>query len=110
MTKRTTAPSRSGELIKESPSQRALTRTNFILMGAAALTIVIGFLLMTGAPATDEAFNPDIFSTRRIVVGPTIAFLGFIFMGVAIMWEPLKKRSRARRDADAADETTHTQA
>ncbi|MDE5724256.1 MAG: DUF3098 domain-containing protein, partial [Paramuribaculum sp.] len=33
-------------------------------------------------------FNPDIFSTRRIVVGPTMAFLGFIFMGVGSMWRP----------------------
>ncbi|WP_300933729.1 DUF3098 domain-containing protein [uncultured Duncaniella sp.] len=31
------------------------------------------------------------FSTRRIVVGPTIAFLGFIFMGVGIMFSRNKK-------------------
>lgn len=73
-------------LDKESSVEMPLTRFNFILMAIAGAVIVLGFLLMTGAPSTAEAFNPDIFSTRRIVVGPTIAFLGFIFMGFAIMW------------------------
>lgn len=42
---------------------------------------------MLGAPNGEEAFNPDIFSTRRIVVGPTIAFLGFLFMAFAIIYK-----------------------
>lgn len=67
-----------------------LKRINFILMAIAGLVIVVGFLLMTGSPSSTTEFNPDIFSTRRIVVGPTLAFLGFIFMGIAIMW-PFKK-------------------
>lgn len=77
----------------ESQSQLPLQRINFILMGIAAVMIVAGFLLMTGAPATAEEFNPDIFSTRRIVVGPTIAFLGFVFMGVAIAWNSKSKKT-----------------
>ena len=67
-----------------------LTRTNFILMAIAGLMIVLGFLLMLGSGDTREAFNPDIFSTRRIVIGPAICFLGYLFMGVAIMWKPNK--------------------
>lgn len=78
-------------ILRETQSQLPLKRINFILMGIAAVMIVAGFLLMTGAPATAEEFNPDIFSTRRIVVGPTIAFLGFVFMGVAIMWNDRRK-------------------
>lgn len=77
----------------EPQSQLPLQRINFILMGIAAAMIVAGFLLMTGAPATAEEFNPDIFSTRRIVVGPTIAFLGFVFMGVAIAWNSKSKKT-----------------
>ena len=49
------------------------------------LMIIIGFILMIGEPST-ETFNPDIFSTRRIIVGPTIAFLGFVLMAWAIMF------------------------
>lgn len=69
-----------------------LKRINFILMAAAGIVIVLGFLLMTGSPSTSTEFNPEIFSARRIVVGPTIAFLGFIFMGAAIMWPSKEKK------------------
>lgn len=79
------------QLDKESYVKLPLVKINFILMAIAGAMIVIGFLLMTGASSTAEEFNPDIFSTRRIVVGPTIAFLGFIFMGVGIMWNPRRK-------------------
>lgn len=43
---------------------------------------------MLGGSTTPDEFNPDIFSTRRIVIGPTIAFLGFLFMGAAIVYRP----------------------
>lgn len=78
----------AGALERESYVRLPLVKINFILMAVAAAVIVTGFLLMTGAPSTETEFNPDIFSTRRIVVGPTMAFLGFIFMGVGIMWRP----------------------
>ena len=74
-------------LEREPQTQMPLGRINFILMAAAAALIIGGFLLMTGAPSTADTFNPDIFSTRRIVVGPTIAFLGFVAMGVAIIYK-----------------------
>ncbi len=81
----------SDELIAKEPRNRfALTKINFILMLAAGLIILIGFLLMLGGSTTTEAFNPDIFSIRRIVIGPTMAFLGFIFMGAAIIYRPRK--------------------
>ncbi|WP_369809584.1 DUF3098 domain-containing protein [uncultured Duncaniella sp.] len=79
-------------LEKESESEMPLLRPNFILMAVAGVMIVLGFLLMAGGSSDWGAFNPDIFSTRRIVVGPTIAFLGFIFMGVGIMYSPRKKK------------------
>lgn len=75
------------ELELEKKVEFPLTKLNFILMGVAGLLIIVGFLLMTGSPSTAENFNPDIFSTRRVVVGPTIAFIGFLFMGFAIMWK-----------------------
>lgn len=69
-------------------SKKPLGPNNFRLMAVAGLMIVVGFLLMLGAPTTTEAFNPDIFSTRRIIIGPTIAFLGFVLMAVAIIIRP----------------------
>lgn len=73
-----------------------LQRGNFIGMAIAGAMIVLGFLLMLGGSSTAEAFNPDIFSTRRIVVGPIIAFLGFVLMAVAIIIDP-EKLSRNRK-------------
>ena len=40
---------------------------------------------MLGPGTTPEAYNPDIFSFRRIVLAPGIAFAGFVFMVYAIM-------------------------
>lgn len=62
------------------------------MMTVAGVMIALGFVLMLGAPSGDT-FNPDIFSTRRIVVGPTISFLGYIFMGLAIMLRPRCKKA-----------------
>ena len=75
----------------ESDSQKPLGRRNFIAMVAAGALIVLGFILMLGAPSTETEFNPDIFSTRRIVVGPALAFIGFVAMAIAIIIKPVKK-------------------
>lgn len=69
----------------------ALGKLNFICMACAGAMIIIGFLLMLGPSSTPDSFEPDIFSTRRIVVGPLIAFLGFVAMAVAIIVVPRKK-------------------
>ncbi len=70
-----------------------LHKVNLILMAIAGAMIVLGFLLMTGDSSSMESFNPDIFSTRRIVIGPTIAFLGFIFMGFGIIYRSKKENN-----------------
>ena len=64
-----------------------LTRINFVLMAICGAMILIGFLLMLGSSNQLEEFNADIFSTRRIIVGPTIAFLGFVGMAFAIIFK-----------------------
>ncbi len=79
------------ELITEERKNYPLTRSNFIMMAIAGAAIVIGFLLMLGSKTTAAGFEPDIFSTRRIVVGPALAFLGFAFMGFAIIYRSHKQ-------------------
>ncbi|MDE5851100.1 MAG: DUF3098 domain-containing protein [Muribaculaceae bacterium] len=60
-------------------------------MACCLALIVIGFLLMAGPGSSVEGgFNPDIFSTRRIVVGPAVTFLGFLLMAFAILITPKK--------------------
>ncbi len=91
------------EIDSESYSQMPLVKINFLLMGIAALMIIVGFILISGgAPADADTFNPEVFSTRRIVVGPTITFLGFIFMGVGIMW-PCRRNKKGAPDSDTSD-------
>lgn len=79
-------------LIKESPEEMPLVRKNFIMMIIAGVMIVFGFALMAGGATDWDTFNEDIFSARRIVVGPTIAFLGFVFMGFGIMYSPRNEK------------------
>jgi membrane-bound ClpP family serine protease len=81
-------------LQKEKASERPFTKTNFVMMGCCVALIIIGFLLMSGGGSSDpNVFNPDVFSTRRIVVGPTLAFLGFLFMAFAIIWTPRRHKT-----------------
>lgn len=68
-----------------------LPKINAIAIAVSVVIIILGFALMVGAPSGATEFNPDIFSTRRITVGPMIAFFGFILMIVAILYKPRKK-------------------
>ncbi len=77
-----------------------LKKINFIIMAVAVVMIVVGFALMAGGATDDGSFNPEIFSTRRIVVGPTIAFLGFVVMGAGIMWPSRKSTPAAPADSE----------
>lgn len=65
----------------------AFGKTNFILIGVGIAIIIIGLLLMTGPNCTTEAFEPDIFSVRRIKVAPIVTLLGFVFIIAAIMFK-----------------------
>ncbi|GAK35926.1 MAG: DUF3098 domain-containing protein [Bacteroides graminisolvens] len=66
----------------------AFDKTNFILLAVGMVVVILGFLLMTGPSSTESAFEPDIFSVRRIKVAPVVCFLGFIFMIYAVLRKP----------------------
>lgn len=74
----------------ENNKRLTLSKINLLLIALGFIIIVIGFFLMTGSTTVVE-FNPDIFSTRRITVGPMISFFGFIFVIFAILYKPKKK-------------------
>ena len=69
----------------------AFGKTNYILLLAGVAIIIIGFVLMSGPGSTEVAFEPDIFSVRRIKVAPTICFFGFLFVIYAILHKNNKK-------------------
>ena len=62
-----------------------LGKINFIIMGIAALMIIVGFALTSGEPSTPDHFNPDVFSDTRVVYGPNICFFGYLLMIVGIV-------------------------
>ena len=70
---------------------KILPKLNLILIGISFLIIVLGFALMAGAPSGATEYNPDIFSFRRITVGPMISLAGFVMMIVAILWRKKDK-------------------
>jgi len=67
-----------------------LPKLNLILIAVSVVIIVLGFCLMAGEPS-GEVYNPDIFSFRRITVGPMISLFGFVTMIIAILYRPKKK-------------------
>ena len=68
-----------------------LGKINFIIMGIAALMIIVGFMLTWGEPSTPDHFNPDVFSDRRVVYGPNLCFLGYVLVIVGIIFANRKK-------------------
>jgi hypothetical protein len=64
---------------------------NAILIAISLVIVVVGFALMVGEPSGAAEFNPDIFSFRRITIGPMVALFGFVMMIVAILYKPRKK-------------------
>ena len=66
----------------------AFDKMNYILLAIGMAVGIVGFILMSGSGSSEEAFNPDIFSVRRIKVAPVVCFLGFAFVVYGIMHKP----------------------
>ncbi|MDR1809755.1 MAG: DUF3098 domain-containing protein [Prevotella sp.] len=72
----------------------AFGKKNYLICAVSVLIVIIGFLLMTGSATTIEGgFQPDIFSTRRIVVAPMVCFFGFLLMIVGILYQNKTKET-----------------
>ena len=69
----------------------AFDKMNFILLGVGMAVVIVGFLLMAGSASTDTAYEPDIFSARRIKVAPVVCLLGFVSMIYAVIRKPKEK-------------------
>lgn len=69
----------------------ALGGKHLLWIAIGFILVLVGFILMMGEPSTLEAYNADIFSTRRIVIAPTVAFIGFGVVVYGILRKPGKK-------------------
>lgn len=102
--KKQAAPAKASEP-KKTLSIFPLDKINFVMIGVCLLLIVLGFLLMAGSSNTGDTFNNDIFSTRRTVIGPLVALLGFVLMVPAIMYKP-KGEKKTEEKPEESEETT----
>lgn len=76
---------------KTEQKDKPFSPLNLWLMAGCFILILLGYLFMSGGGSTEETgFNPEIFSTRRIIVGPLLSFLGFLLMAFAIICPPYK--------------------
>jgi hypothetical protein len=69
--------------------KQTLPKLNLILIALSFAIIIVGFVLMVGEPS-GEVYNPDIFSFRRITLGPMISLFGFASMVFAILFRTKK--------------------
>ncbi|MBO5156181.1 MAG: DUF3098 domain-containing protein [Prevotella sp.] len=80
----------------------AFDKVNYILLAVGMAIVVLGFILMSGGSSTETAYNPDIFSVRRIKVAPVVCLFGFLSMIYAVMRKP--KDSVIGNDGEQAAE------
>ena len=66
----------------------AFDKVNYILLAVGMAIVIIGFLLMSGSGSSETAYDPDIFSARRIKVAPVVCLIGFVSMIYAVVRRP----------------------
>ena len=77
---------------EESKLNLRLGKKNLVAISISVVIIILGYILMMAGPvSTDGNFEPDIFSTRRLVVGPMIVFFGYLSVIIAILYKKNKK-------------------
>ena len=70
-------------------------KANYVLLAIGMVVVIIGFLLMSGSGSTETAYDPDIFSARRIKVAPVVCLVGFVSMIYAVIYRPKNKENKS---------------
>lgn len=79
----------------ENKEGLALPKGNLKLIAVGLVIIIIGFLCMIGGGSEDGvSFNPEVYSSRIITVGPLISVFGFFFVIYAILRNPKAKAEK----------------
>lgn len=64
---------------------KTLSNNSNLIIIVACVLIVAGYILMSGSGSTEQSFNPDIFSVRRIVIAPTLCLTGYLLIIIGIL-------------------------
>ncbi len=64
-------------------------RTNYSMLIAGLLILILGFLLMVGGNSNNpDVFSDAIFGFRRLTLAPILILLGYLIEMFAIMYRP----------------------
>ena len=78
------------------------TMTNYILMVAGVIILLIGYFTLSGGGSDDPSqFSDAIFNVRRLRVAPIILIVGFIVELFAIMYRPRKQAETQETETKA---------
>ncbi|MBP9990257.1 MAG: DUF3098 domain-containing protein [Bacteroidales bacterium] len=70
-------------------------KTNYILMVAGIIILVLGYILLSGGGSDDpNTFNPAMFNAQRLYVSPILIVVGFVVEIFAIMFNPNKGKDK----------------
>ena len=58
------------------------------MLAVGMVIVILGFILISGGSSDASTFDADIFSARHIVVGPTVALVGFLSIIYAVIRKP----------------------
>ena len=62
-------------------------KQNYRIFIISILLILTGFILMIGGGGiTETDFNPDIFSSQRIIIAPIVIIIGYMGLGFSIFY------------------------
>jgi len=76
----------------------AFGRMNYILLAIGMAIVIIGFILMSGGGSSEQAYDPEIFSARRIKVAPLVCLLGFVSIIYAVVYKPKDKHHNLQEE------------
>lgn len=74
------------EEVKQKANDKLLSRSNYVILLTGSILIIAGYILMSGEGSTLAAYNPDIFSTMRIRIAPSICLIGYLMNVFGIIY------------------------
>ena len=78
------------------------TLTNYILMIAGVVILLIGYFMLSGGGSDDPSqFSDAIFNARRLKVAPVILIIGFVVELFAIMYRPRRNAEEPEAETKA---------
>jgi len=88
--------------LPQTKHEFAFTKSNYIALLVGLLTIILGYILMSGGGSDDPTeFSDEIFSFRRITLAPIVVLAGYGIVMYSILKKPANENeSTAENELD----------